>query len=356
MDSSSPTAGSTALVSPAINLWRALEARGIDPAPLFRSAGVDPTALGMPGKRVSTRTTLRLMRNVEEAVPDPTLGLDVARQIQGTAMHALGYAWLASTTLGEAFRRFARYARLVSELWALRIEETAGGVRVSFVFPADEIRRPDWLHDWLSAGAVRLSRLIYGEAFAPLEVALVRGPPPDSAPFAEWFRAPVVWRAPRASLMIRSEDFVRRLPTGNPEVAAATERVALEYLARLDRGDTVSQVRTRVRDSLPSGVPSQAEVARELNLSPRTLARRLEEAGTSFTALVDETRRALAEQYLARTEFSVAEVGYLVGFAEASSFNRAFRRWTGRAPGDARRSSGGAGGASQPPGLAESPG
>jgi AraC-like DNA-binding protein len=337
MDSSSPPAGgSTALLSPAINLWRELEARKIDPAPIFRAAGVDPASLGVPGKRISTRTSLRLMRSVEALVADPTLGLDVARRGQATVAHALGYAWLASSTLAEAFRRFARYARVVSELWSPRIEESSSGVRIAFVFPPDEARRPDWLHDWLAAGAVRLSRLICGESFAPLEVALVRERPPDFAPFDAWFRAPIAWRAPQVNLLCSSEDWSRPLPTGNPEVAAATERVALDYLARLDRNDTVTQVRQRIRDSLPSGVPSQAEVARALALSPRTLARRLEEAGTSFTGLLDETRRALAEQYLQRTDYSVAEVAYLVGFAEASSFNRAFRRWTGRPPGDAR--------------------
>src|SRR5512134_1663404 len=336
MDSSSPVAGSSALLSPAINLWRALEARQIDPAPIFRSAGIDPAALSVPGKRVPVRTALRLQRAAEEAVRDPALGLDVARQMQGTALHALGYAWLASATLGEAFRRFARYARVVSELWSLDIEESPTGARVSFVFPVGELRRPDWTHDWLAAGAVRLSRLIAGDAFAPLEVALPRERPADAAPFEQWFRAPIGWRAPQASVVCGNEDFSRELPTGNPEVAAATERLALEYLARLDRSDTVTQVRRRIRDRLPSGVPSHEEVARALALSPRTLTRRLEEAGTSFTAIVDETRRALAEQYLARTEFSVAEVAYLVGFAEASSFNRAFRRWTGRAPGEAR--------------------
>lgn len=337
MDDSSPGAGGTALLSPAINLWRALEARGIDPAPIFRAAGIDPASLGVPGKRVTARTALRLQRVADEAVGDPALGLDVARQMQGTAMHALGYAWLASTTLGEAFHRLARYARVLSEAWSARIEESPGGVRISYVFRAEAARPPDWLHDWLAAGAVRLCRLTYGEAFAPLEVALVREQPAEVAPFDDWFRSPIVWRAPQASLLCRSEDLARALPTGNPEIATATERVALEYLARLDRTDMVAQVRSRIRDSLPSGVPSQAEVARALALSPRTLARRLEEAGTNFTALVDETRRALAEQYLQRTEFSVAEVAYLVGFAEASSFNRAFRRWTGRAPGDARR-------------------
>src|SRR5262245_10944374 len=194
MDSlSSAAGGSTALLSPAINLWRELEAREIDPAPIFRAAGIDPTALGVAGKRIPTRTALRLMRSVEELVPDPALGLAVARHAQGTAMHALGYALLASATLGEAYRRFARYARLVSELWSLRIEESAAGVRVSFAFPPDEARRPDWVHDWLAAGAVRLSRLIGGESFRPLEVGLVRERPADAAPFDAWFRAAIVW-------------------------------------------------------------------------------------------------------------------------------------------------------------------
>jgi AraC-like DNA-binding protein len=336
MESSNPVAGSTALLSPAINLWRALEARRIDPEPVFRSAGIDPAALGVHGKRAPARTVLRLLQAAERAVPDPTLGLEVARQMQGTALHALGYAWLASATLEEAFNRFARYTRVVSEVWSIRIETSADGAHVRYAFPAHAERRPDWMYDWLAAGAVRLSRLVYGEAFAPLEVTLVRERPPDAAPFEAWFRSPIVWAAPEVKLRIANDDLARPLPTGNPEVAMATERLALEYLARIDTSDTVMRVRSRIRDSLPSGVPSQTDVARALALSPRTLARRLEEAGTSFTALVDETRRVLAEQYLRRTDFSVAEVAYLVGFAEASSFNRAFRRWTGRVPGDVR--------------------
>ncbi len=336
MNSPSLESGSTALLSPAINLWRALEARRIDPAPIFRAAGIDPAVLRVPGKRVSARTALRLQQVAEDAVGDPALGLDVARQMQGTALHALGYSWLASATLGEAFQRLARYFRVLSERWSARIEESADGVRITYVFGETVPRPRDWLHDWLVAGAVRLCRLTYGDAFAPLEVTLVRECPAEPAPFDEWFRSPIVWRAPQTSLLCRSEDLARPLPTGNPEVALATERLALDYLARLDRTDMVAQVRRRIRESLPSGVPSQADVARALAVSPRTLARRLEEAGTSFTALRDETRRALAEQYLYRTDFSVAEVAYLLGFSEASSFNRAHRRWTGRAPGDAR--------------------
>jgi AraC-like DNA-binding protein len=336
MESPNPGVGGTALASPAINLWRALEARGIDPEGVFRAAGVDPAVLSISGKRVPVRAALRLWRVAEEMVGDPALGIDVARQMHGTALHALGYAWLASSTLGEGFRRMTRYARVLTELWSLRVDDAAADMRITYVFGPDAPRPADWFQDWLVAGAVRLCRLTYGDAFAPLEVALVRKRPADPAPFEAWFRCPIVWEAPAAGMVCRREDVTRALPTANPEVAVATERLALEYLTRLDRSDIVAQVRARIRDSLPAGTPTQAEVARALALSARTLHRRLEEAGTSFTGLLDETRRALAEEYLRRADFSVAEVAYLLGFAEASSFNRAFRRWTGRAPGDAR--------------------
>src|SRR5262245_35009545 len=106
----------------------------MDPAPIFRAGGFDSSALLAPGKRGPVRTALRLWAIIDDAVQDPAFGIDVARQMQGTALHALGYAWLSSATLGEAFRRFARYCRLVTELWRLSINENSGGSRISFVF------------------------------------------------------------------------------------------------------------------------------------------------------------------------------------------------------------------------------
>lgn len=344
MDSSNPAAFATALLSPGINLWRALEARGMDPAPIFRAAGVDPATLRVPGTRVPARTAQRLLRLAEETVGDPSLGIDVARQMHGTALHAVGYAWLSSATLGEACRRFARYMRVLTELWTMRIEEGSDGVRIAFLFAGAQPPAV-WVHDWLAAGFVRLCRITYGEAFTPLDVTVVRSAPDPRAPFDEWFRCPIVWGAARASVLCRREDLAQPLPTANPDVALANERVALEYLERLDRTDIVAQVRRRILELLPSGPPTQLEIARALALSPRTLHRRLAEAGTSFAELLDNARRELASGYLQRTDYSVAEVAYLVGFAEVSSFNRAFRRWTGSSPSAVRRGleSGGAG-------------
>ncbi len=337
METSNRTATGTALVSGAISAWRALEARGIDPARIFSAAGVDPALLKVPGQRAPVGTALRLWRIVEDVVQDPGFGIDVARQVHGTGMHALGYAWLSSGTLEEAFRRFARYSRVLTELWSLRIDAGAVGARASFVFGAGMPPAALWLYDALAAGLVRLSRLSYGEDFTPLEVTLVRSAPERVEPFREWFGCPIVWGAERASLLCRAGDLARALPTSNPDVALANERIMLEYLERLDRADIVARVRRRILELLPSGAPTQLEIARGLARSPRTLHRRLAEAGTSFAELLDDTRRELAAGYLQRTDYSVAEVAYLLGFAEVSSFNRAFRRWTGRSPSAARR-------------------
>jgi len=332
MQDSIPPVTATALVSPAINVWRALEARGMDPAAIFRSAGVDPALLKVPGTRLPVRVTARLLRAVEGAVRDPAFGIDVAKQMHGTAMHAVGYAWLSSATLGEGLRRLGRYFRVLSEAWSLQIDAGPASTRVSYIFVVPSIQPSLWLQDWLIAGLVRLSRITYGGSFAPLEVALVRDQPDRTEPFADWFRCPIVWRAPRVSVLFRNEDLVQPLPTSNPEVALANERVALEYLERLDRSDIAAQVRRRILEHLASGSPTQTEIARQLAMSPRTLHRRLAESGTSFADLLDDTRRELAGAYLQRSDYAVAEVAYLLGFAEVSSFNRAFRRWTGRSP------------------------
>jgi len=261
MEGSNPAAFATALLSPGINLWRALEARGMDPAPIFRAAGIDRAALRVPGTRVPVRASQRLLRLAEETVGDPSLGIDVARQMHGTALHAVGYAWLSSATLGEACRRFARYMRVLTELWTMRIEEGSGGVRIAFVFAGAQPPAV-WVHDWLAAGFVRLCRIAYGEAFTPLDVTVVRSAPDPRAPFDEWFRCPIVWGAARASVLCRREDLAQPLPTSNPDVALANERVALEYLERLDRSDIVAQVRRRILELLPSGPPTQLEIAR----------------------------------------------------------------------------------------------
>ncbi|HSD55075.1 MAG TPA: AraC family transcriptional regulator [Burkholderiales bacterium] len=324
-------------MSPAINLVRALEARGIDGATLLRRAGCDPALFHVPETRVSNRVIQRVFELAEEATGDPCFGLDVGQQVRGVAMHAVGYAWLSSATLGDAMARLARYTRVLTDFWRAQIREEPRGVRFVVVYVDPRAIGPLSRHDAVLSGIVQLCRITYGDAFAPLEVTLEREPPTGTQRFQDWFRAPILWGASNPSFLCRREDLARPLATTNPGIALASEKLVTDYLARLDRDDVVARVKRALLDCFPAGAPTQTAIARSLGLSTRTLHRRLAATGTSFVDLLDETRRELATGYIQRTDYSVGEVAYLLGFAETSSFNRAFRRWTGKSPSEFRR-------------------
>lgn len=337
MDRFKSATTATALLTPALNLYRALEARGLDAAALFRRAGCDPDLLRVQETRITNRAMKRLWQLAEEETGDPCIGIDVGAQVRGVALHALGHAVLASATLADALTRTARYTRVLTEFWRAELRDEPEGVRFVVVYGDREAYGPLSRHDSVLAALVKLARITFGEAFAPLEVTVERTPPGCARRFEDWFRAPIVWGAPQPSIVYGREDLLRPLVTANAGVAVASERLAADYVARIDRDDFRWRVKRSLLGILPSGAPSQHEIARSLGVSSRTLHRRLAEAGTSFADLMDETRRELAVKYLRRNDYSVGEVAYLLGFAETSSFNRAFRRWNDQSPSEFRR-------------------
>jgi AraC-like DNA-binding protein len=98
----------------------------------------------------------------------------------------------------------------------------------------------------------------------------------------------------------------------------------------------VAQVRASIASQLAQDRASLPLIARDLNLSPRTLQRKLSDANTSFQQLLDQTRQALAQGYLLRPDLSLADIAFLLGYQDQSAFNHAFREWTGGSPGSYR--------------------
>ncbi len=126
------------------------------------------------------------------------------------------------------------------------------------------------------------------------------------------------------------------LPAANAELARQHDAVVLKLLTKLKRGDVVTQAQSKLIELLPSGDCNKAKVAHALNMSARTLHNKLSAAGTGYQQLLDETRQALAEQYIRQLDLSVSEIAYLLGFSDCSNFSRAFHRWTGISPSEFR--------------------
>ena len=128
------------------------------------------------------------------------------------------------------------------------------------------------------------------------------------------------------------------MPRADAALKGVLDRAATQLLERLPRRDTwTARVREILAAELARGAPTLEQIAYRLGVTERTLRRRLHDEGTSHKEVLAELRLSLAQRHLSERVLSVAEIAFLLGFAEPSAFHKAFRRWTGRAPADCRR-------------------
>jgi AraC-like DNA-binding protein len=179
---------------------------------------------------------------------------------------------------------------------------------------------------------IHMSRVVYGPDFRPLRVELTHEGAGCRQKRREFFGCPVEYRASQNALEIPRDVARQALASGNAELAHANERVIRDYLAQIGGGPIARQVRARIIRDLSSGEVRAETVAAELNMSPRTLQRRLRDEGASYTTVLDDTRRELAQRLIEDQTMTLSEIGYLLGFSEVSSFSRSFRRWTDLSP------------------------
>ncbi|MFP6807271.1 MAG: AraC family transcriptional regulator [Pseudomonadales bacterium] len=310
-------------------LHTTLNQKGVDADDLFSRCGVDPAKRLDADARYPLYASNKMWRAAIHATKNPSLIYEVVHNIRPAMLHALGHAWIASRTLLEALQRFVRYHQLLSTNVNIKLEQAQG----SYQLICEVIDTMDILHsDAVVAFVLEMCRLSYGEELVPLEVHVTIMEPHDATIVNNFFRCSVEYGSSKNVLVFSSTDLSRRLDGANSAVAAAMDEVVIFYLAQLDAGDLVSQVRKFVAQTLIHGEPDKQAIANELNMSPRTLQRRLEEEDTSVKEIVNETRHQLSLSFLDKPHYSIKEVAYALGFSDPSNFARAFRRWTGRTP------------------------
>ncbi|MGH8455084.1 MAG: helix-turn-helix domain-containing protein, partial [Nevskiales bacterium] len=191
--------------------------------------------------------------------------------------------------------------------------------------------------DLFMASSVKMGHILSGGGVQPTQIRLCRSATPEmEIEFRTFFMAPIEFGARENSFLIPLELARRPLPMANPALARQNDQVVMEYLAQFDGARISEKVRAELITRLPAGEPSRADVATALHFSEKTLQRRLRDEDSSYQVILDETRRELAQQYLREGRVSVCEITFRLGFSDQSSFTRAFKRWTGRAPGEFR--------------------
>jgi AraC-like DNA-binding protein len=225
--------------------------------------------------------------------------------------------------------------RIVSEEIEIASHDVAGSFVLSFAIdrPSDD---PVSRDDATMAVLWRMCQLIHGLGLVLEKVRFEHHAPADSSHYFSVFQCPVEFSARDNALVLPAEAADRPLSGANEQLARMNDHIVVQYLASRDKEDVVNRVRACILEGIADGRATEEGAAEALHTSTRHLNRKLGEQGTSFKRLLNEVRQELAEKYIADPTLSLTEISFLLGFSEASSFSRAFKRWTGQSPSEAR--------------------
>lgn len=310
----------------------ALKALGYDTEALLQRCNIASTMLQAVDGKIPHRAMMHLWQAAQAATADDQLGLHLAEAAPIDAFGIHTYALLASPTLREAYRRACRYQRLIHTGTELVFHEEATAGILQHLLPggASAPRQPA---EFLVTLWVRFGRLLLGNDFTPTLVCFAHPAPQDTREHVRIFQISIQFRSGRTAIYVPNPLLDRPNQKADIGLTRLLDEYALRLLADAPTATTFSaRVRHHLSQELNGGAPTADALAKTLHLSVRTLHRTLQQEGTTFRALLRQVRYEQATRLLTNPQLSIAEVAFLLGFAELSSFYRAFTQWTGVTP------------------------
>ena len=311
-----------------INEW------GGDIDRVFGEAGVDLNCIGNPTVGMCLKSFCGLFESASANTQNDNFGLWFGNQFQPDDLGLWGYAAISSPTLGNALDNLIELFRYHQQCSMLRL--TASNPRLCQL--EYQVRDPQIVERRqdaeLSLGMFfNLIRNCMGQGWHPEEVYFEHPKPENSKEHERAFEAPVFFSQKFNAIVFDQAILEKPMPNPDLKLMAIT-RACLETLQTNSpiNQNLTDKIRNLIRIKLADGYPSLESIAESLYMSTSAIQRNLAWEGLSYTELVEEVRKALAEMYFKQRNLSLSEIAYLLGYSELSAFSRAFRRWTGHSP------------------------
>jgi AraC-like DNA-binding protein len=307
---------------------------GLDGNALLASVGVDPALLNQLDAFVPLSAAGELFARLEAETGSPLVGLRSAEHVGPAAFDVFRYTGSTSQSVGDALTQFVRWFPMLNTASRARLAQVGSTVRlVCDAGPLELVRAPG--AEYVIACTLRGFQDIAREPLIPLQIEFChprRGPPGEHERF---FGCPISFEMGEDAIVFPSSVSAQPARQPDPTLNALLQRHLEELSRKVPRTErVVDQVEGAIIAELGKGQPTMTEIARHLGLSSRSLQRRLAEEGTTFREVLQRVRERLARSYLRAPGVTIAEVAFLLGFADVPTFHRAFRGWTGKTPGD----------------------
>ena len=324
-------AGSTFL-----SAFNALAEAGVKEADLETAAGFGRQALEDPDTRVPVTVWNRFLEQGCQWTGNPAFALHLGERIDHSRMSVVGHVVFNSRTAGEGIRQYIRFIKLASEGDRVALEEGKETVAVVYTTENPVFSSPLAMERNFSLAVTRLRRYT-NVTISPVRVEFVHPAPAYADEYQRVFRSPVLFEQDRNRLIFDRSALDLKIGKRSAHLYSGLVSYAESLMSRLMKPRTVTRRTSKwIVKCLSDGDIDIETVARHMNMSRQTLYRRLKNEGTSFKELLEDTRKSMAETYLAQNEYSISEIAFFLGFSQISSFNRAFKRWYGENPSDYR--------------------
>jgi AraC-like DNA-binding protein len=305
---------------------------GFSPKAWFRGLEIDALDIEAPGTVISHRDAITVLRRALRSLPIAERGLELGQRAKITERGILGLGQLASATLGDALRLGARYPQSAGYLMRVREDISADGHHLVVEAYDDDRDVQRFLVDITFSAIVALRRQLTLNHYAPREVQFIHPTPANALAYTQVFGCAVQFGCLQNAVVTSAASLDNCLPWANTMACRLSANLLAREATRFRSMSALAfSVERAIRRRLPE-TAHLADLAASLNLSERTLRRRLDQEGLSYRMLLDETRRSRAFDLMSAGERPLAEMAAATGFSDASAFSRAFKRWTGRPP------------------------
>ena len=324
------------------SLADAMRSHDMDPQPLLEQYGLDQARLSEACARLSIPRYMRLGHAAIQLTADPALGLRMGQLSRLSQAGLAGVTAAQAPTVREAARCLIRFEALYGSNYRGQssFHEDANGAWLRFysISPYNAYNR--FVVDSIIAGWLQQLSSVCQMPLRAERIEIEFEAPEYLQAYAMLGDCPIQFAAEQNQLRLSLACLAQRNPLHCPSTWRHLLQLCERELEQLTRTRSLRERITRLLGPLLNGgrEPALEEVAARLKLPTWTLRRKLAEEGTQFRAILNDTRRDLAMTYIRDTELAFGEIAYLLGFASAEAFQRAFKRWSGQTPGEFRRS------------------
>lgn len=304
---------------------------------LLKAAGLELDMAADGNQRISGNQYCDLLKLAAELCDDSDIGLHMGEAIKPGHYGVLGYACMSSKTFDDTIQRMHRYQSLVSDVGSSQVSQNDDQVKFQFICETS-LYPPRQLSEEHLAGVLTFSRWISNNKGAPTAVHFQHPAPKYISEHKRIFACPILFDQDETAIYFPAELLDAPLPQADPLLSKMMDTYAEQQLIKLPTGESLmDQAKRALADLLQNGEPNLEKLAARLELSSRSLQRQLKQENLSYQTLLEKIRHQLALSYIHKDHLSLIDIAFLLGFSEQSSFQRAFKRWTGETPGKYRK-------------------